>query len=273
VREGDTAQAEEILRRYGLSGDRLRWFVADLQGSLRRRAAHPYRVDEDILTYTEEAIRDGDVDEAVWRAFLAAHFGRTSASTEVPGQLASTARLLCGFGKEPYWVWKKVLAEPECLRAWLAAHRVDLLMLSFGNHRKYESKEPELMWWVFESLLKLVKIHGGAPANLLQVVPGRADDTDPFDVLYRRFLMLARFGRTGSFDFIELLDRLELVKAEARSCYLRGSTGPRSGAKMLWPGRNLAELERLAVQLASELGVSPGVLEDTLCNWQKHFPG
>jgi len=122
------------LRLRGLAGDRLQSFVAELQASLQWRAADKFRVSEDILTHVEQADRNGDADEAVWRAFLAAHFGRASA--KIPGQLASAARLLCGFSDQPQWTWERVSAKKERFSEWLDAHKTDLDALSFGNHRK-----------------------------------------------------------------------------------------------------------------------------------------
>jgi hypothetical protein len=90
-----------------------------------------------------------------------------------------------------------------------------------------------------------------------------------FDVLFRRFMGLTRFARTGAFDFVEFLSAVGLVGASPGKCYLTGSTGPRDGARIIWPGRSDDELEELAVVLARKLRVTPSVLEDTLCNWQK----
>jgi len=78
-----------------------------------------------------------------------------------------------------------------------------------------------------------------------------------------------RFGRTGRFDFLALLLDLQLVSAEPASCYLRGSTGPLQGARKLWGKRPVSQLDYLAADLAQRLGISPIVLEDALCNWQK----
>ena len=95
------------------------------------------------------------------------------------------------------------------------------------------------------------------------------EPSDEFDILYRRLRLVTRFGRTGRFDFLVLLLDLGLISAEPRSCYLRGATGPLQGAKLLWGERLSKELDELAAELSERLDVSPIVMEDALCNWQK----
>ena len=62
---------------------------------------------------------------------------------------------------------------------------------------------------------------------------------------------------------------LRLIHATPDSCYLHGSTGPLAAAKKLWKDRTDNELEDLAAQLAKQLELSPQVVEDALCNWEK----
>jgi len=62
----------------------------------------------DILHFIKEAQDVGAVDEALWRAFLAAHFGRPSAGT--PDEVESAGRFLCAFGQRPTWTWTCVSA-------------------------------------------------------------------------------------------------------------------------------------------------------------------
>ena len=219
---------------------------------------------DDIIRLIQMARDVGDLDEAIWRSFLAAHLGRPSANSAIVDQLESASLLLCGFGLEPRWTWSKVSARPKTFHYWLYDHAADLESLSFGNHRKYESQQPDLLWEVIESFVDLAKEYGG-PGALVVV----ADDDDSFDILYRRHAPLHRFGRTARFDFLVLLLDLNLISAEPKSSYLRGATWPLSGAKRLWGHRAVGELDELAAQLAERLGVSPIVTEDALCNWQK----
>ncbi len=219
---------------------------------------------DDIIRLIQMARDVGDLDEAIWRSFLAAHLGRPSANSAIVDQLESASLLLCGFGLEPRWTWSKVSARPKTFHYWLYDHAADLESLSFGTHRKYESQQPDLLWEVIESFVDLAKEYGG-PGALVVV----ADDDDSFDILYRRLAPLHRFGRTARFDFLVMLRDLNLISAEPKSSYLCGATGPLSGAKRLWGHRAVGELDELAAELAERLGVSPIVMEDALCNWQK----
>ena len=245
-------------------------FIDHLSRSLRQRKAvarlwSNNRRTNDIIGLIHLARDVGDMDDAIWRCFLAAHFGRASADAD---QAPSAARFLCAFGTEPYWTWQRVCDAPTTLRTWLANHDSDLQSLSFGNHRKYESKWPDDIWAVVESFLTLAEENDG-PKQLVTVADHKGDAAAQFDVLYRRLSPLWRFGRTGRFDFLSLLIDLRLISAEPASCYLRGATGPLKGAKRLWGKRPIGEIDRLAANLAARLKVSPMAIEDALCNWQK----
>lgn len=244
-------------------------FVEFLQRSIRHREMELQQwasLDaNDIISLIIAARDAGERDEAIWRTFLAAHFGRPSATPKTENQVESASMLLCGFGTTPKWLWKQVRKNRESLRKWLYHHADRLHSLSFGNHRKYESQQPSLLWKVIESFIDLADEYGGPMA--LFALDGNEDD--PFHTLYRRLTKLHRFGRTGQFDFLVLLFDMGLMLAEPVSCYLRGATGPKQGALRLWGKRGIGELERLAAEIAEKCGVSPVVVEDALCNWQK----
>ena len=236
----------------------------------RKAVAHLWsknRKSDDIIGLIQVARDAGDLDEAIWRCFLAAHFGRASADAD---QVHSASDLLCAFRAEPYWTWQRVSDAPDFFRNWLADHAADLHSLAYGNHRKYESKWPGDIWAVVESFLTLAQESGG-PAKLMTSDEG--DGAAQFDVLYRSLSGLRRFGRTGRFDFLALMFDLRLISADPASCYLRGATGPLKGAKRLWGKRPIGQLEQLAADLAEQLGISPMAVEDALCNWQKGGSG
>lgn len=222
---------------------------------------------DDIIELIKVARDANDLDEAVWRSFLAAHFGRSTASSKITNQVESAVSLLYGFGTTPQWTWKVVISSPDALRNWLLDHTEDLHSLSFGNHRKYESQQPDLLWDVVESFVVLATKFGG-PSGLIESPAGRVE-SESFDVLYRRLKPIRRFGRTGQFDFLVLMLDLGLINARPRTCYLQGATGPKRGAIRLWGKRPTKELDRLSAELARRLDVSPIVIEDALCNWQK----
>lgn len=244
-------------------------FIEHLSRSIRLRGIASKRwskiqCTDDIIGLIQIARASNDLDEAIWRSFLAAHFGRASADES---QTHSASTFLCAFGPEPYWTWKRVRKNAPSLRNWLSKHAADLQTLAYGNHRKYESKQAEDIWKVIESFLTLAEKNGG-PLGLVAIDP-TIKSSEQFDLLYRRLKAVFRFGRTGRFDFLVLLLDLSLISAEPASTYLRGATGPKAGAIGLWGKRPTGHLGYLADDLARQLGISPIAVEDALCNWQK----
>jgi len=244
-------------------------FVEALLRAVRQRevvSKHWSRITghDDIIALIHDGQASGDMDEAIWRCFLAAHFGRPSARGD--NQIQSASRFLCAFRKAPFWMWTRISKHPEALHEWLFECADDLETLRYGRHRKYESQKPEFISSVIESFVSLANEYR-SPMGLITVNEG--ESSDEFDVLYRRLRPLKQFGRTGRFDFLILLLDLGLISAEPRSCYLRGATGPLKGAKKLWGKRSPKELDEMAAELSERLDVSPIVMEDALCNWQK----
>lgn len=71
-----------------------------------------------------------------------------------------------------------------------------------------------------------------------------------------------------------MLGKLGLAAIEPDSTYMTGSSGPISGARLLFAGDAKAQLpagnlDQWLVDLDARLGVGMQVLEDALCNWQK----
>lgn len=249
-------------------------FAHHLDRSIRNRKLHERRglrgtTDRSDILHWICAARDAsERDEALWRSFLAAHFGRNSASAMKERQLESAAHFLCGFGEDPHWTWNRVNGNRSELREWLLGHQHDLDELAFGNHRKFESKNPARLFEVIDSFVCLVITRGGTPARLFDVETDSPERR--FEVLFERLRPLNRFGRTGIFDFLSALADLQLIEAEPGSCHLIGATGPLRGARRLWGlGLSDEKLEELADHLSLRLGFSPRIVEDALCNWQK----
>ena len=72
-----------------------------------------------------------------------------------------------------------------------------------------------------------------------------------------------------------MVGKLALAGIEPGSAYLRNSTGPLMGARMLFGAQEtgLQDVEQLDMWLAevdAHLNVGMQVLEDALCNWQKN---
>jgi hypothetical protein len=231
----------------------------------------------DIIYWINLASTEGNLDEALWRVFLATHFGRTSCE-HAPNTPDSAARFLCGFGVEPLWTWQKVSIGLGGLGYWLEQHRAEVATLKFGNHRKHETNsDPEELFKVLESIVEWVKRNGGTPQSALSI-EGASKPEFAFKNLYRRLMGhpspkqngIYRFGRTACFDMLMLLGDLGLAPIRPGSCYLTGSTGPREGAQALW-GSNYSDvvLEVRAETLAKRIEVPMNIIEDALCMWQK----
>jgi hypothetical protein len=100
------------------------------------------------------------------------------------------------------------------------------------------------------------------------------DSRKAFDALYRSMASVASFGRLARFDYLAMVGKLGLASIEPGSTYMKNSTGPIDGARLLF-GRNKSasltatDLDAWLVELEAELHVGMQVLEDALCNWQK----
>src|SRR6266566_777052 len=181
----------------------------------------------DILRFIKQAQRLGNVDEALWRAFLAAHFGRSSVDPEQLDEVESAGRFLCAFGASPSWTWMHVSTLGSAFINQLVAHEAALLTLYFGNHRKFCSKQPDGIADVVKSFVSWVGRHGGSPAAAFASEEGSTPQQG-FGELYQRFDVHG-FGRLGLFDLLCLLGKMGLEDIEPDSCYLVGSTGPLAG--------------------------------------------
>jgi hypothetical protein len=217
--------------------------------------------------------RKGNIEEAFWLVFLFVHFGKHTRAgwryaREVYGRLGDGGR----------WDWSNTSADPYGFRAWLHARQDDLkregVPHGFGNHRKYESLDaysPRGTGAVVESYVNWVnppRTHH----QLMEQAYSQADG-DPrkaFDDLYQSMQNVARFGRMARFDYLTMVGKLALAPIEPASTYMRGSTGPVKGARLLFGAHeSVARLDRWLVELDAQLNVGMQVLEDALCNWQK----
>ena len=222
----------------------------------------------DILGFSRDAQRAGDQDEALWLAFLATHFGRASANSQV---MDSAGRFLCGFATahaQPQWTWEQVSTRFDEFTVWAYAHADLLATLRYSNHRKFESKQPDALVAVVESFVGWVRSRGAGPAAAFAATAATLSPAQRFRALYEA-LKVYRFGRTARFDFLCLLGDMALVSIEPDSCYLVGATGPRRGAELLCGRRGEAELATIADDLARSLSMPYDVVEDALCIWQK----
>lgn len=224
--------------------------------------------------------RQGRVDEAFWLVFLATHFGKHKKHG-----WTRVRDVYSGLG-EGNWTWSRVSADAKAFGLWLQKNR-SKIGGGFGNHRKREAMCAD---WTknsaatVESYVNWIGPEKSHPMRVRDIVKvGGNDPHKIFDAFYQS-MKVFRFGRLGKFDFLALVGRLDLAPIAPGSAYLKGATGPLSGARLLFGGHSKAAigattLEEYLKQLDATLDVGMQVLEDSLCNWQKspnkfiHFRG
>lgn len=215
--------------------------------------------------------RRGNVEEAFWLVFLFVHFGKRGRggwryAREVYGRL----------GEGGLWDWLTTSRNPAAFRTWLNAHQNELRRpgAGFGNHRKRESLDAYSATGtgaVVESYIAWVGAHGSHQQLITETwerAKGRPEVA--FNDLYLSMSAVTRFGRLARFDYLAMLGKLELAPIRPGSPYLKGSSGPLQGARLLF-GRDerAATFDPWIAELGEHLGLGMQVLEDALCNWQK----
>jgi len=285
MEESTNVLTDEIMAALALHGiepsqSQVERFAALLQErqmyALSDRSSLQIRDGVDILRFIKEAKNAGDADEAFWRAFLVAYFGRPSAHPNHSGEVESAGRFLCAFGDKPTWTWAHVSTQDDAFRDQLSERQADLDALHFGNHRKRRAThKPEKVAKVIKSFVQWIGRHGGSPSAAFTPQQGSTPKRG-FGELYDRFVEVDDFNRTGCFDLLCLLRKMELLEIEPDSCHLVGSTGPLRGAAKLCgkdadklTKREKQELNTFMDDLADHQGISYAVMEDSLCHWQK----
>ena len=217
--------------------------------------------------------RRGDLEEAFWLVFLFVHFGKHPKAgwqyvRDIYGQLGSGDR----------WDWSNTSTNLSHFRVWLHAHQSNLRPLGvphgFGNHRKRESLDAYSSGGtgtVVQSYVAWVRSKGSHKQMVGNAV--RVAGRDPriaFDVLYTSMDAVTRFGRLARFDYLTMVGKLGLARIAPGSAYLKGSTGPLMGARLLFGSHyRIDRLDAWIVELGDTLGIGMQALEDALCNWQK----
>jgi hypothetical protein len=221
--------------------------------------------------------RRGSLDEAFWLVFIFVHFGKHlrdgyRLARDIYGRLGST----------PFWDWEQVSVNPRNFRQWLSAEQetlgTDGVQRRFGNHRKYQSLDawkPNGTGDAVETYVQWIRPFG-SHQRLLEDAIARVGDEPRrlFRELYRSMKVVASFGRTARFDYLAMLGKLGLAPIEPDSTYMTGSSGPLTGARLLFAGDSQAALKprdvgAWLIDLGAYLGVGMQVLEDAICNWQK----
>lgn len=220
--------------------------------------------------------KNGNIDEAFWLAFLSVNYGKHKRY----GWMMSRD-IYGGLNAGIIWTWANVSDNTSEFKQWISAN-YEYIGGMFGNHRKYESLRPNSArppGDVVESYVEWAgetKSHSDLIKRCIAEVG--SDPREMFHYLYRSMSKVISFGRTSRFDYLTLLTKIGLADIEPGMTYMQNSTGPASGAKLLFYGNanatvknavlemNLQKLEQ-ALSLP-KLGMQ--VLEDALCNWQKN---
>lgn len=260
---------------------RVRYLAVMRARPISQERSDPYSTLFDPLKAAELCRQKGDLDEACWLVFLAIHCGKSlSTGWRLPRDIYG------GLQKGVIWNWNAVSNNTAAFTSWIDNNYLilagaDGVARRFGNHRKYETLQPNKP----KSLAKVIATYVDWVGPTKQHVDlfreaACKTDADPrsvFKYLYRSMNSVASFGRTGRFDYLTMLGKMGLASIEANSAYMQGATGPKSGGCLLFNGAKVSrvsvqELDALFLKLGEYLQVGPQamqVMEDAICNWQK----
>lgn len=214
----------------------------------------------------------GRIDDAFWLVYLATHFGKHkedgwNLTEDFYGRL----------GQGGVWDWTTASEDPQGIETWLNQVYPEIVRdgrsRRFGNHRKFETLKPgpKGTGHAVATYIRWIKQYGshGALISHAQKTAGQNPE-EVFAFLYSELNSVAKLGRLGKFDLLCNLSNLQIAPIFPDRGYIGESTGPKQGAKLLF-GETLdnKQLESECSKLAKHLCVSPQVIEDALCNWQK----
>ncbi|ASP32238.1 hypothetical protein [Labrenzia sp. VG12] len=214
----------------------------------------------------------GRIDDAYWLVYLATHFGKHkddgwNLTEDFYGQL----------GLGGVWDWATASEDPQAIGNWLEQVYPAIVREGrsrrFGNHRKFETLKPgpKGTGHAVATYIRWIMQYGSHAALIshAQRTAGQNPE-EVFAFLYKELDNVAKLGRLGKFDLLCNLSNLQIAPIFPDRGYIGESTGPKLGAKLLFGERiDNKRLESECSKLAKHLRVSPQVIEDALCNWQK----
>lgn len=214
----------------------------------------------------------GRTDDAYWLVYLATHFGKH----KIDGW-NMTEDFYGRFGQGGVWDWATASESPVAVANWLQANYPHVTSAGrsrrFGNHRKFETLKPSPAGTghAVATYVKWIAAYG-SHQDMIRDVQQRVGQNpkDVFACLYKELDQVAKLGRLGKFDLLCNLSNLMIAPILPDSAYIKEATGPKAGARLLFGNAlKVAQLEMACAELAEHLEVSPQVIEDALCNWQK----
>jgi hypothetical protein len=247
---------------------------------MHQRDVAPNRIDPhsplfDPLKGAVFLMRKGEIDEAIWLTFIATHFGKHASDGWI-----LAANVFGSFGKGPIWTFERYTKLRGKFELMLKSNQLALsdpnISGRFSNHRQYQSKKAELIAHVFQTFHSWMSGGGGLISQIREIHKKKGQDpTVVFDELYRSMSNVYGFGRLGKFDFLTMIGKLQLAPVKPGSSYMQGATGPLAGAKLLFHGDTSAKVSAAVLgkrvdEIDDYLKIGKQVLEDSLCNWQKH---
>lgn len=267
-------QARDCLIRQIIDSIRRIEYVRVIKNkALSHSCSDPHLIGFNPLKAASWHRQQGDIDEAFWLIFLFTHFGKNLRTKwnlvrDVYGKL----------GNIPYWNWNAISQNPHAFRIWLNSNQAIIKANGkVGNHRKYQSLDAYSSSGTgaaIESYVNWIgpnRSHQDLINNTIAQVGNNPRDL--FNYLYKSMSVVDSFGRTAKFDYLTMIGKIGLINIEPDSTYMHGATGPYNGAKILFgTDVNRATINHWLADLESHLGLYFGmqVLEDAICNWQKH---
>lgn len=216
--------------------------------------------------------REGNLDEAFWMVFVYTHFSKNQNTNWLLGR-----EVYGGLGAKN-WNWAEISTNTKQFCSWLDRNQ-SKFSGKFGNHRKYESLKRSATHGTGAVVESYVEWIGPSRSHEI-LIQKAADESDGSPTGMFAWFMddmkkVLRFGRLARFDHLTMIAKLGLAEISPGSPFLKGATGPLSGAKLLFDGasdskaRTNSELDALVVELGNYLGVGMQEMEDSICNWQK----
>lgn len=214
----------------------------------------------------------GKIDDAYWLLYLATHFGKHK-----DDGWNLTEDFYGRFGQGGVWDWTSAKQDPLAIAEWLGTiypvGTTSGRSRRFGNHRKFETLKPGTKGTghALSTYISWINRFGSHQAMIASTQKSVGQNPQAvFAYLYKSLSKVAKLGRLGKFDLLCNWSNLMIAPIFPDKSYISGSTGPRAGAALLFGGNcTVAKLDACCSELSDHLQVSPQVIEDSLCNWQK----